>query len=230
LLQDSPRTLDGPSVVARLRTFFEWQLKKSHQTIADLIYGVDTSRGVVDPVRDTTAPFAYDAATPWSSLRRIFKRLHLDFSRFTFIDMGCGKGRMVLAASAFPFASVIGVEFAPSLCRVAESNLARCRFLRRRAGSTRIIECDAAELAMPGTPCVFFFYNPFDFALLEIVIQRIIDSHREFPREIYLICVGMSTVVPQIRRIPRMTLLYSSSIRFGISDNRTLYVFSVTDN
>jgi hypothetical protein len=27
----------------------------------------------------------------------------LDFSGFTFVDMGAGKGRIVLAASAYPF-------------------------------------------------------------------------------------------------------------------------------
>jgi len=227
VLQEFTRNEGGPGAFARLRTFFEWQLKKSQQTIADLIHGVDTYKGVGDPARGTSGPFAYDAA-PWSSLRRIFRHLPLELSRFTFIDMGCGKGRIVLAASAFPFLSVVGVEFSPPLCRIAEHNLAVCRFLRRRAGSARIIECDAVELAVPSTPCVFFFYNPFNSVLLEIVIRRIVDSHSEFPREIYLICVGMSTVVPQICRIPRIRLLYSSSMRFGMSDNRTLYVFTVT--
>ena len=226
--QNSPRTPGSLSAIARLRAFVEWQVKKSHQTIADLIYGVDTSRGVVDPVRDTSAPFAYDAATPWGSLRRIFRHLRLDFSRFTFIDMGCGKGRMVLAASTFPFKSVIGVEFAPSLCRAAESNLARCRFLRRRTASARIVECDAIEFVIPCTPCVFFFYNPFNFTLLETVITHIIASYYQYPREIYLIFVGMSTVFPQIILIPGMRLLHSSSIPFSISDNRSVHLFLVT--
>jgi cyclopropane fatty-acyl-phospholipid synthase-like methyltransferase len=209
-----------------MRTFFEWHLKKSRETIVDLIYGVDTFRWALDPVRNTSARFVYDAA-PWSALRRIFRHLCLDFSRFTFIDMGCGKGRIVLAASAFPFVSVIGVEFSPPLCRIAESNLAKCRHLRRRAQSTRIIECDATEFAIPCTPCVFFFYNPFSFELLETVIQHITDSYRQHPREIYLIFVGMSTVLPQITLIPAMNLLYSSSIPVGMSTNRSMYIFSV---
>ena len=210
----------------RMRTFFEWHLKKSRETIVDLIYGVDTFRWALDPVRNTSSRFVYDAA-PWSALRRIFRRLCLDFSRFTFIDMGCGKGRIVLAASAFPFVSVIGVEFSPPLCRIAESNLAKCRHLRRRAQSTRIIECDATEFAIPGTPCVFFFYNPFSFELLETVIQHITDSYRQYPREIYFIFVGMSTVFPQIVVIPGMKLLHSSNIPVGMSTKRSVYIFSV---
>jgi len=229
LLQIPPRTLGRRSAINRLRTFCEWQLKKSRETITDLIHGVDTFRWALDPVRNTSARFVYDAA-PWSALRRIFRHLRLDFSRFTFIDMGCGKGRIVLAASAFPFLSVIGVEFSPPLCRIAENNLAKCRRLRRRARSTRIIECDAAEFATPCTPCVFFFYNPFSFELLEMVIQHIVDSYRQYPREMYLIFVGMSSLFSQITLMPAMKLLCSSSIPFGMSTHRSVYIFSVIDD
>jgi len=227
VLQPPSRTLRRRSVAQRrIRTFFEWQLKKSRETIFDLIYGVDTFRWALDPVRNTSTRFVYDAA-PWSTLRRIFRHLSLDFSRFTFVDMGCGKGRMVLAASAFPFVSVVGVEFSPPLCRIAESNLVKCRRLRCRAQSTRIIECDATKFAIPCTPCVFFFYNPFSFELLETVIQHITDSYRQCPRDLLLILVGMSTVLPQVTSIPAMKVLYSSSIPVGMSTNRSLYVFSV---
>jgi SAM-dependent methyltransferase len=223
-----PNTLRRPSdAQLRVRTFFEWHLKKSHETIVDLIYGVDTFKWALDPVRNTSTRFVYDAA-PWSALRRSFKHLSLDFSRFTFVDMGCGKGRIVLAASAFPFARVIGVEFSPPLCRVAESNLATCRGLRRRAQTTQIIECDATEFAVPSSPCVFFFYNPFSFEILETAIQNINDSYGLYPREIYLILVGMSTVFPQVILIPGVNLLCSSSIPFTVLNHRSLYIFAVT--
>src|ERR1035441_9230994 len=35
-----------------------------------------------------------------------------DFSTFTFIDLGCGKGRALLVASHYGFCRVMGVEFA----------------------------------------------------------------------------------------------------------------------
>ncbi len=142
----------------------------------------------------------YDT-TPWSALPRIFKHLRLDFKRFTFVDMGAGKGRVVLAASAFPFTSVIGVEFSPALCRIAKNNLVKCRFLRQRAQRIQVTECDATEFAIPDTPCIFFFYNPFSFEFMNLVVCNILESYRKSPRDIYLICTGMSTIFPQIARI-----------------------------
>ena len=214
-------------VRGRLQTFLGWQLKKSRESIADLIFGVDTFKWALDPARNTLSRYVYDAA-PWSAVRRTLKNLNLDFSQFSFIDMGCGKGRMVIAASGFPFASVIGVEFSPALCRIAERNLATYRYLRRRSRCLRIVECDATEFTIPNTPCVFFFYNPFSFELFNVVIKNITSSYRGNPREIYLILVGMSTIFPQISVIPAVKLLHSFSIPVGMSTSRSVYISQVT--
>jgi hypothetical protein len=218
----------GAKLPGRLRHFLEWQLKKSHESIADLIYGVDTFRWAPDPLRNTSTRYVYDAA-PWSAVRRTLRNIELDFPQFTFIDMGCGKGRMVLAASGYEFASVIGVEFSPSLCRIAERNLATCRLLRRHSRGVRIIECDATDFTVPGTPCIFFFYNPFSFDLFDVVIRNITSSYRENPRLLYLILVGMSTMFPRISVIPGLKLLHSFSIPVGMWTNRSVYIFLVTD-
>ena len=53
------------------------------------------------------------------------ERLHLDYRRFTFVDVGSGKGRALLLASDYPFREIIGVELSPDLDRVARSNIAR---------------------------------------------------------------------------------------------------------
>jgi len=44
-----------------------------------------------------------------------FSKLNIDYNQFTFIDFGAGKGRVLLAASEFPFHRIIGVEFASEL-------------------------------------------------------------------------------------------------------------------
>ena len=53
------------------------------------------------------------------------ERLHLDYRRFTFVDVGSGKGRALLLASDYPFREIIGVELSPELERVARTNIAR---------------------------------------------------------------------------------------------------------
>ena len=49
--------------------------------------------------------------------------LKIDFQRFTFIDMGSGKGRVLLMAANYPFRRILGVELLPALDRVAQENL-----------------------------------------------------------------------------------------------------------
>jgi 16S rRNA G966 N2-methylase RsmD len=164
-------------------------MRRIREPIADLIHNVDTFRWAPDAVPNSAERHPYDP-TPWWALRGIFKDLQLDFPRFTFIDIDAGKGRVVLAAAAFPFLSVIGVEFSRSLCRIAENNLVTCRCLRRRAQNARMVECDATEFALPATPCLLYFYNPFSSELMQIVVKNIIDSYRKSPRDLYLICVG----------------------------------------
>jgi len=42
---------------------------------------------------------------------------------FTFVDLGSGKGRVLLMASHYPFKRIIGVEFIPELHQVAQENI-----------------------------------------------------------------------------------------------------------
>src|SRR5712691_7133679 len=41
--------------------------------------------------------------------------IKIDFRNFTFIDLGSGKGRVLLLASDYPFRQIVGVELLPAL-------------------------------------------------------------------------------------------------------------------
>src|SRR5262245_61303392 len=43
--------------------------------------------------------------------RQMLAEVGADYSGFTFVDFGAGKGRALLLASEYPFAKIIGVEF-----------------------------------------------------------------------------------------------------------------------
>ena len=146
----------------------------------DFIYNVDTFGPALDYEHAGRWAHAYDTG-PWSAPLKMLKRLRLDFARSSFIDMGSGKGRVVLAASTLPFVTVIGVEFSPALCRIARQNIANCRILHRRAKQTSILEIDAAQFAAPNTPCIFYFYNPFHRDLMKTVISNIVNSYHYNP-------------------------------------------------
>ena len=84
-----------------------------------------------------------------------------DLGRFSFVDFGSGKGRVLLVASHYPFREVVGVEFSPELHEIAEDNIRRYQSPARRCPHVRSVCADAATFALPAPDCVLYFNNPF---------------------------------------------------------------------
>ena len=104
-----------------------------------------------------------------------------------FVDLGCGKGRVLLIASEFGFAKVRGVEFAHELCEIALKNCAVYRDKTELGTEFRIIESDAAGYAINNDENVFFMYNPFDDVVMNKVLDNIAASLEMQPRRIWII-------------------------------------------
>jgi SAM-dependent methyltransferase len=88
----------------------------------DWEHSVDTTRSNVGAgTQFLTGVMArpYFATEPWL-FEQIMQAISVDFSQFTFVDLGCGKGRVLLMASDYPFQRIVGVEFMPELHRAAE--------------------------------------------------------------------------------------------------------------
>lgn len=100
----------------------------------------------------------------------------------TFVDIGSGKGRVVLLAAMREFREVVGVELAPSLHEVAQHNLEIVRATGALVAPTRLVLGDAADLAVPSGPCVFYLYHPFRASVANVVVARIIASLAADPR------------------------------------------------
>ena len=45
---------------------------------------------------------------------------HLDLNRTTLIDLGCGKGRLILIASKYSFNEIVGVELSNNIFKPAK--------------------------------------------------------------------------------------------------------------
>jgi cyclopropane fatty-acyl-phospholipid synthase-like methyltransferase len=67
-------------------------------------------------------------------LSRALDRLQLDPRDFVFVDLGSGKGRVILRAATRPFRRVEGVEFSEPLHRVALRNIDNARAAPGRSG------------------------------------------------------------------------------------------------
>lgn len=103
-------------------------------------------------------------------------------SAYSFIDIGCGKGRALMLASGLPFQQIIGVELNPGLAHTASANLKKFRHSTTTAAPMRALCQDALDFAFPATPCLLYLYNPFASEMFHRLIQRLEDSFSADPR------------------------------------------------
>jgi SAM-dependent methyltransferase len=88
-----------------------------------------------------------------------------DVREFTFVDIGCGKGRALMLASDHPFRRVLGIELSPSLVQQAHENLARWTARPHPCDFIQVIECDVLDFALPDGPLLLYLYHPFEAEL-----------------------------------------------------------------
>lgn len=100
-------------------------------------------------------------------------------SAWTFIDVGCGKGRAMLVASELAFRRVVGVELNPGLAAIARKNINLWTAMHAEdptastASPMELLEQDALELDLPPGAVVLFLFHPFEAALLEQFLDRV---------------------------------------------------------
>lgn len=154
----------------------------------DQAHGVDTS-GLV-PAKHLTTGHAHDehvtayyGVAP-SILRALIAHWRETvpphpISSYTFLDIGCGKGRALLVASELPFRGVVGIELNPNLAAVARANVEAWKGSHAADSTapllapTEILEQDALELTLPATPTLIFLFHPFEAPLLRKLLRRI---------------------------------------------------------
>jgi SAM-dependent methyltransferase len=171
-------TVFGPSAQARAQAASDAEF--------DRHYGVDT--GGIIAVRDLDANSAnWKYSTRYQPIYRVdfgqvLGGLGLDYERTLFIDLGAGKGRAVLLASALPFRKILGVEFSPTLARIAQDNVARYRADDRRCWDIEIVCGDAADYELPPEPTVLYLYNPFERQVMVRIVENVRRSLVASPR------------------------------------------------
>ena len=182
----------------------------------DLMHGVDTgglilgdalANGHEHDIHNSgyyaTSPSLFcGAVEQWTAT---LAAVGLGIEDYTFIDIGCGKGRVVMLAAEYAFREVIGVELNPALAQVARQNLRRrlrkprpswvsqvrgprekvlvpgvevARFWRpgRPTSRVRILEADALSVSIPDGPVVLFFFNSFEREMVRMWLDRLVAA------------------------------------------------------
>jgi SAM-dependent methyltransferase len=199
----------------------------------DQIHGTDTS-GLV-PARDLVTGHpndehvtAYYGVAP-SILRTLVQHWlatapphHI--TDYTFLDIGAGKGRAVLLASEFPFRQVIGVELNPAMATIARTNAEtwnRAHAADPTASATapiQIIQDDALNLNLSGTPTLIFLFHPFEDPVLKSLLRCIETAFADKPDSLDILYVNAENG-PTLNRHPAFALLWQGQIPMSPEDH-----------
>ncbi len=150
--------------------------------------GIDTADCIPrEMLTDDPASIGYDPIG-YRQLTSAFRHVRIDDPSGTFLDYGCGKGRVVARASLLPFQRIVGVEVSVDLCDEARENVqqltrsARCKQIE-------IVNADAAKYSVPDDTKNIFLFNPFTGHLLESVVEQIHQSLLRNPRPLTIMYV-----------------------------------------
>lgn len=119
--------------------------------------------------------------------REIMSSLDIDFRQFTFLDIGSGKGRVLLLAAEYPFRRVTGIELLPELNSVAQDNIRKYSTEKRACREVETLCGDAIEFVFPADSIVVFLFNPLPESGLKKVVGNLEASLQETPRPAYVI-------------------------------------------
>ncbi len=190
----------------------------------DREHHVDTS-GLIYAEPLTTGPegAGYYATAP-SLFRGALKHWHSTLAAtphslddYTFIDIGSGKGRVLMLASEHPFREVIGIESNLPLANVARRNLARWLRTPRACPHLRVLDGDALTLPIPDGAVVLFFFNAFERELTKRLLDRVAmtAATRIGPIDLIYIHPDFDELV---RQTPGVEVLASETLPFSPED------------
>jgi SAM-dependent methyltransferase len=172
----------------------------------DKRFGTDTAGSVRPGDLGITDPDARQNAvlylpSPARVTRWMLDHIGIDHRDFSFIDLGCGKGRVLLVASHYPFQQIIGVEISPELAEIACVNAQRYQPTSRRVAEIEVRNIDATTADYPSSNLLVHFYHPFQTPLTEQVLSRLEAAYEAQPRRIdvaYLLYSSATTPVKDV--------------------------------
>ena len=203
----------------------------------DRQYGVETTALInISDIDGHDNLFAnYDIDELYSGTPTLlFKDVHapiinMDKDKVTYIDVGCGKGRVLIQALDAGFKNLIGVEFVPDIAAQSRDNMAlaigKLNDDTQKSINCQIISQDIRQYKYPNTPLILYLFNPFDPIIFQAFMDNLLKDLAENPRPMTLIysnahCQDILDACQELQRLeysslPRLKLKCLSSHSYG---------------
>jgi SAM-dependent methyltransferase len=181
--------------------------------------------GIEDPNRRDTAILYLPS--PTRVTRWMLDHVDIDHREFSFVDLGCGKGRVILVAAHYPFQRIIGVDISPAMTEIARRNVASFTARSRRCENVEVRHADATTLDFPDTNVLLHLYHPFNGEVTAAVLTRLQESLATNPRRVLVAYLLYSGAVPEVREVfARFTWLRETRYEHSLLGNYDWLFFS----
>lgn len=119
-------------------------------------------------------------------IEKLFETLPQFSSNTSIVDLGCGKGRVLLVAAHYGFTNITGIDFAVELCIEAIKNMEKVssKFPKIK---WNIINSNVIDYDIKPDDSVFFMFNPFTQDIITILLNKLENSCHQHPRSIYFL-------------------------------------------
>ena len=102
------------------------------------------------------------------------------------VDLGCGKGRVLVVAAHYGFINITGIDFAAELCQEAAKNIEKVKSKFPQV-NWNIINSSVEDYEIKSHDSVFFMFNPFTDEIIRIFLNKLEISCKQNPRTTYFL-------------------------------------------
>jgi len=173
--------------------YYRWHYREIEKDGFDQMYGTETSKIVegahIDALGKQGEPIYRCETAPAHRTREYLKALPItNHEDYTFIDVGSGKGRVLLVASELPFKKIVGVDISSECVAIARQNV---EIYKDGVHKDRFeLHCmDAEDYELPPEDTVLYVFNPFGLAVMERFVANLGQSLQDHPRKLWFFYV-----------------------------------------
>jgi precorrin-6B methylase 2 len=143
-----------------------------------------TTRGLAG-IQISDEEHVHYGTIPYRTIGIILDHLHLT-KNDVFVDLGCGKGRVLCSASLHSIEQAIGIECSPLLAEIALRNV---KGLRLHHQPIAVLTMEAQDFDYTrGT--VYYLFHPFGPETLSLVLEKLQAGLKRVPRQVRIVYVN----------------------------------------
>lgn len=160
-----------------------------HELRGEKKYGINTMSisEITSDIDETDAEHSnhYHPVNYWLAEQLLAQITH-EQKQNAFLEVGCGKGRVMAMAAAYGFREIIGLEISETLIHEAVAVLQPIQ--EKYPDSNLSFDCENASFyEVPHDVGVVFMFNPFDEVVMEDFAEQLLDSLLQQPREMTIL-------------------------------------------